>query len=113
MDAATAPVIVAARRTPIGTAGHALRDTTVDQLGAAVIRAVCDDLAALGSTSPVEQVVMGNCLGPGGNVARVSALGAGLPAEVPDRVLASHGATVVVTGHDPAERRAWLVRRSG
>ena len=36
-----------------------------------------------------------------------------VPAEVPDRVLASHGATVVVTGHDPAERRAWLVRRSG
>jgi NADPH-dependent 2,4-dienoyl-CoA reductase/sulfur reductase-like enzyme/ferredoxin len=36
-----------------------------------------------------------------------------VPAEVPDRVLASHGATVVVTGHDPAERRAWLVRRPG
>jgi hypothetical protein len=27
-------------------------------------------------------------------------------------VTASHGATVVVTGHDPAERRAWLVHRS-
>jgi NADPH-dependent 2,4-dienoyl-CoA reductase/sulfur reductase-like enzyme len=35
-----------------------------------------------------------------------------VPAQVPDRVLASHGATVVVTGHDPAERRAWLVHRS-
>ena len=35
-----------------------------------------------------------------------------VPAEVPDRVVASHGATVVVTGHDPAERRAWLVHRS-
>jgi NADPH-dependent 2,4-dienoyl-CoA reductase/sulfur reductase-like enzyme/ferredoxin len=35
-----------------------------------------------------------------------------VPAEVPDRVAASHGATVVVTGHDPAERRAWLVHRS-
>jgi NADPH-dependent 2,4-dienoyl-CoA reductase/sulfur reductase-like enzyme/ferredoxin len=35
-----------------------------------------------------------------------------VPAEVPDRILASHGATVVVTGHDPAERRAWLVDRS-
>lgn len=34
-----------------------------------------------------------------------------VPAEVPDRVVASHGATVVVTGHDPAERRAWLVHR--
>jgi NADPH-dependent 2,4-dienoyl-CoA reductase/sulfur reductase-like enzyme len=35
-----------------------------------------------------------------------------VPAGVPDRVVASHGATVVVTGHDPAERRAWLVHRS-
>jgi NADPH-dependent 2,4-dienoyl-CoA reductase/sulfur reductase-like enzyme len=35
-----------------------------------------------------------------------------VPAQVPDRVTASHGATVVVTGHDPAERRAWLVQRS-
>lgn len=35
-----------------------------------------------------------------------------VPAQVPDRVTASHGATVVVTGHDPAERRAWLVHRS-
>jgi NADPH-dependent 2,4-dienoyl-CoA reductase/sulfur reductase-like enzyme len=35
-----------------------------------------------------------------------------VPADVPDRVVASHGATVVVTGHDPAERRAWLVDRS-
>jgi NADPH-dependent 2,4-dienoyl-CoA reductase/sulfur reductase-like enzyme/ferredoxin len=35
-----------------------------------------------------------------------------VPAEVPDRVVASHGATVVLTGHDPAERRAWLVHRS-
>jgi len=36
-----------------------------------------------------------------------------VPAGMPDRVAASHGATVVVTGHDPAERRAWLVHRSG
>lgn len=34
-----------------------------------------------------------------------------VPAGVPDRVAAGHGATVVVTGHDPAERRASLVHR--
>ena len=32
-----------------------------------------------------------------------------VPAEVPDHAAAGYGATVVVTGHDPAERRAELV----
>jgi NADPH-dependent 2,4-dienoyl-CoA reductase/sulfur reductase-like enzyme/ferredoxin len=32
-----------------------------------------------------------------------------VPADVPDHIVASYGATVVVTGHDPAERRAELV----
>ncbi|MFG2075737.1 FAD-dependent oxidoreductase [Nonomuraea maritima] len=32
-----------------------------------------------------------------------------VPAEVPQRISALHDATVVVTGHDPAERRATLV----
>ncbi len=32
-----------------------------------------------------------------------------VPAEIPDRAEASHGATVVVTGHQPSERRATLV----
>jgi acetyl-CoA C-acetyltransferase len=77
------PVVVAARRTPIGTAGHALRDVTVDQLAAATLRAVTDDLAAVGISPPPDQVVLGNCMGPGGNVARVGALAAGLPPEVP------------------------------
>jgi NADPH-dependent 2,4-dienoyl-CoA reductase/sulfur reductase-like enzyme/ferredoxin len=34
-----------------------------------------------------------------------------VPAEVPDRVSVLQGATVVVTGHNPDERRAVLVRR--
>lgn len=36
-----------------------------------------------------------------------------VPAEVPDRVAAGHGATAAVTGHDPAERHAWPVHRPG
>ncbi len=38
------------------------------------------DGAALGS---VDEVVLGNCLGPGGNIARVAALAAGLGEQVP------------------------------
>lgn len=82
-DART-PVVVAARRSPIGSAGHALRGLTVDALAAAVLGAVVADLPA-GLT--VEEVVLGNCLGPGGNVARVASLGAGLGVEVPARTV--------------------------
>ena len=82
-DART-PVVVSARRSPIGSAGHALRGLTVDALAAAVLGAVVADLPA-GLT--VEEVVLGNCLGPGGNVARVASLGAGLGVEVPARTV--------------------------
>lgn len=78
---AAAPVIVAAGRTPIGTAGHALADLEVERLGAPVLQAVLDR-AGLGG-GEVDDVVLGNCLGPGGNVARVTALAAGLPVDVP------------------------------
>lgn len=78
------PVIVAARRTPIGTAGHGLRDITVDALGAAVIEAVVADLP--GGVA-ADEVVLGNCLGPGGNIARVAALRAGLGVAVAARTL--------------------------
>lgn len=75
------PVVIAARRTPIGTAGHAL--ATVDLVGllAPVLRALVDDL---GTDAPdVDDVVIGNCRGPGGNPARVAALAAGLGLDVP------------------------------
>jgi NADPH-dependent 2,4-dienoyl-CoA reductase/sulfur reductase-like enzyme len=35
-----------------------------------------------------------------------------VPAEIPDRPILAHDATVVVTGHDPRRRRARLVRAS-
>jgi hypothetical protein len=34
-----------------------------------------------------------------------------VPAEIPDQPMLVHLATVVVTGHDPSERRAQFVRR--
>jgi acetyl-CoA C-acetyltransferase len=94
------PVIVAARRTPIATRGRALAALTVEQLAASVVRAVNDDAAgALGHTPNVADVVLGNCMGPGGNPARVAALGAGLGFEVPgltvDRQCGSGLAAVV------------------
>ncbi|MEU6716490.1 thiolase family protein [Nonomuraea sp. NPDC046802] len=98
MGANNTPVIVAARRTPIGTAGHAFKDLTVDRLAAPVIAAVARDAGG----RPVEDVVLGNCMGPGGNVARVSALAAGLGHEVPgvtvDRQCGSGLAAILVAG---------------
>ncbi|MGN9844945.1 thiolase family protein [Nonomuraea sp. H19] len=73
------PVVVAARRTPIGTAGHAFKQVTVDRLAAPVIAAVAGDVAG----RQVDDVVLGNCMGPGGNMARVAALAAGLGPGVP------------------------------
>jgi acetyl-CoA C-acetyltransferase len=75
------PVVIAARRTPIGTAGHALAGVDLVGLLAPVLRALVDDL---GPAAPcVDDVVIGNCMGPGGNPARVAALAAGLGMAVP------------------------------
>ena len=74
-------MVIAARRTPIGTAGRALARVDVVGLLAPVLRALVDDL---GPAAPaVDEVVIGNCRGPGGNPARVAALAAGLGTEVP------------------------------
>lgn len=78
------PRIVAARRTPIATRGRALAALTVEQLAVPVVRAVHDDAThVLGLPPAVADVVLGNCMGPGGNPARVAALGAGLGFTVP------------------------------
>jgi acetyl-CoA C-acetyltransferase len=77
------PVVVAARRTPVGTAGHALRERTVVDLAAAVLAALHDDVRRLGVVAPVDEVVLGNVMGPGGDPARVAALQAGLGTHVP------------------------------
>ena len=73
------PVIVAARRSPIGTAGRAFATVSAADLAAPVLREVCRDL---GDVRP-RDVVLGNCMGPGGDVGRVAALTAGLPVDVP------------------------------
>ena len=74
-----APVIVGALRTPIGTAGHALSEVTAAGLAAPVLAALARSVDGLLPSD----VVLGNCMGPGGDVARVAALSAGLPVDVP------------------------------
>ncbi len=75
------PVIVSAVRTPIGTAGRSLRSLSAAELAAPVLAA----LAVSVDVEPEElsEVILGNCMGPGGDVARVAALESGLPATVP------------------------------
>jgi acetyl-CoA C-acetyltransferase len=74
-----APVVVAARRTPIGTAGRSLAGVDAAGLASPVLAVLAHALPG----TPVAEVVLGNCMGPGGNLARVAALQAGLPVDVP------------------------------
>ncbi len=70
-----------ARRTAIGTAGHAFGSlTTVD-----LVSPLLTEAAMLTTTLglAVDDVILGNCMGPGGDVARVAALAAGLGVAVP------------------------------
>lgn len=79
-----APVIIAARRSPIGTRGRALAGLRVEDLAAPVIQAALRDAENLsGAPITVADVVLGNCMGPGGNPGRIAALAAGLGHEVP------------------------------
>src|SRR5690606_20298867 len=61
------PVLIAARRTPIGNAGHGFAELTVTDLAAPVLRSVHDEVRASGIEATVDDVVLGNCLGPGGD----------------------------------------------
>ncbi len=67
-----------ARSAPLGVRS---RGHTVDALAAPVLADVAEAVAAAGI--PVDDVVLGNCMGPGGDVARVAALRAGLGHDVP------------------------------
>ncbi|MDF2848589.1 MAG: thiolase family protein, partial [Oerskovia sp.] len=69
------PVVVAARRTWIGTAGHGHADVGAVDLAAPVLGAALSDLPG---GLDVDDVVLGNCTGPGGNLARVAVLAASL-----------------------------------
>ena len=79
------PVVVAAARSPIGTAGHALADVPAYDLAAPVLAELAARVTGMaGAGAPeIRHVVLGNCLGPGGNLARVAALAARLDERIP------------------------------
>ncbi|MDN4067837.1 thiolase family protein [Paenibacillus vini] len=77
----TEVVMVMAKRTPIGKIGGQFSTLEPEQLLAPVIRHIVSE-----SQVPpewIDDVIIGNVVGPGGNIARVAALEAGLPVTVP------------------------------
>ena len=87
------PVIIAARRTPLCRANGALKHLRAHELLAPVLRSLLSSAAheadpgaaseAGIAPGSVTDVVIGNAVGAGGNVARLAALEAGLPVSVP------------------------------
>ncbi|WP_460737029.1 thiolase family protein [Microbacterium neimengense] len=109
-------LIVSARRSALTTRGRALAGVSADRLAAPVLRAAADDAArAIGAPFEAADVILGNCRGPGGNTARLAALGAGLGAQTPgatvDRQCGSGLAAVIeaaqaIAGGDERPRLA-------
>ncbi|MDJ0315003.1 thiolase family protein [Arthrobacter sp. H35-D1] len=79
--AGTTAVILAAKRLPTAKAGGPYKEYRAHELAAAVI----ESLVAANHFPPeeIKDVILGNATGGGGNVARLAALTAGLPQEVP------------------------------
>ncbi|WP_212743399.1 thiolase family protein [Shimia litoralis] len=75
------PVIVAARRSAIGRAGGMFRDVDLENIAAPVLRAALADTPFV--VSQIDDVILGNAAGPGGNIARLSALVAWQDISVP------------------------------
>jgi len=76
-------VIVAAKRTAIGSFGGGLSSLRADQLGSAVIKALMEETGV--ASDQVNEVILGQVLtaGCGQNPARQSAINAGLPSSIP------------------------------
>jgi acetyl-CoA C-acetyltransferase len=75
------PVVVLGRRSAFGRLNGIWGSTTAGSLLAPVLSAVARDAGL--AAEQIDDVVIGNAVGGGGNVARLALLEAGLPAEVP------------------------------
>lgn len=71
-------VIVKAKRTAIGKKGGILKTFSPEKLISPVIKELVQGLH-----QPVDDILLGNAVGPGGNLARLSALESGQPVSVP------------------------------
>ncbi|QQK80104.1 thiolase family protein [Salicibibacter cibi] len=74
-------VIGWAKRTPIGKVGGTLKSYRPEKMAAALICHMQEETGITGEK--IQEVILGNVVGPGGNIARLSALSAGLPYSVP------------------------------
>jgi acetyl-CoA C-acetyltransferase len=75
------PIVIAGYRTPIGRAFGSLATVASEDLLAPIIRRI---LAETGiAPEAIDDVLVGNAAGGGGNIARLAALSAGLPIAVP------------------------------
>ncbi|MFY0635806.1 MAG: thiolase family protein [Vannielia sp.] len=73
-------VLIAARRTPVAPRGGALARIDAPELAAHAARACLADAAL--PADAVDELILANALGAGGNPARLAALAAGLPERV-------------------------------
>lgn len=73
-------ILIAARRTPIGRVGRSLKTLPIEALAAAVLQALLADVNL--TAAQVDEVILGNAIGPGGNPARLALLTAGFPVSV-------------------------------
>lgn len=80
-DPARDPVVILGRRTAFGRRNGALRALMAEQLLAPVLRALVEQAGI--PAAEIDDVIVGNAVGGGGNVARLAALDAGLPVSVP------------------------------
>jgi acetyl-CoA C-acetyltransferase len=81
MSEMSIPVILSAKRTAIGKYGSVFKETPPEMLAAEVIQAILREIPV--PPGDIDDVLLGNVVGPGGNIARLSALQANLPVEVP------------------------------
>ena len=73
--------IIGGMRTPIGKTGGYLKDLLPEHLSSIVLQEVINKYHI--SPNNIDQVILGNVVGPGGNIARVSVLEAGWPYSTP------------------------------
>ncbi|MBY3298697.1 thiolase family protein [Rhizobium laguerreae] len=75
------PVVVAAYRSPIGRAFGSLASVAAEDLLAPIIHRILSETGI--APESIDDVLVGNAAGCGGNIARLAALTAGLPMTVP------------------------------
>jgi acetyl-CoA C-acetyltransferase len=75
------PVVVDSKRTIIGKRGGVLKDVHPEQMVAELMKVLLKDTGI--QPEDISDVILGNVVGPGGNLARLSLLEAGLPMSVP------------------------------